>query len=41
MRAIIKITVFVLLVVFAFGAAYAQFAKPEEAVKYRKSVMFF
>jgi cytochrome c556 len=40
MRATTKITIFVLFVVFAFGAAYAQFAKPEEAVKYRKSVMF-
>jgi cytochrome c556 len=40
MRAISKITIFVLFVGFAFGAAYAQFAKPEEAVKYRKSVMF-
>jgi cytochrome c556 len=40
MRAISKITIFVLFAVFAFGAAYAQFAKPEEAIKYRKSVMF-
>ena len=40
MRAITRITIFVLFVVFAFGAAYAQFAKPEEAIKYRKSVMF-
>lgn len=40
MRAITKIAVFVLFTVFAFGAAYAQFAKPEEAVKYRKAVMF-
>jgi cytochrome c556 len=40
MRTITKITIFVLFVVFAFGAAYAQFAKPEEAIKYRKSVMF-
>jgi cytochrome c556 len=30
------------LVVFSIliGAAYAQFAKPEDAIKYRKSVMF-
>ena len=40
MKALTKIAVFVLFAVFAFGAAYAQFAKPEEAVKYRKSVMF-
>ena len=40
MRAITRITIFVLIVVFVFGAAYAQFAKPEEAIKYRKSVMF-
>ena len=40
MRAITRITIFVLFVVFASGAAYAQFAKPEEAIKYRKSVMF-
>jgi cytochrome c556 len=40
MRAITRITIFVLFVVFTFGAAYAQFAKPEDAIKYRKSVMF-
>jgi cytochrome c556 len=40
MRAITRIAVFVLFTVFAFGAAYAQFAKPAEAIKYRKSVMF-
>jgi len=40
MRAITKIMIFVLFAVLAFGAAYAQFAKPEEAIKYRKSVMF-
>ena len=40
MRAITKITIFVMFAVFAFGAAYAQFAKPEEAIKYRKSTMF-
>jgi len=40
MKRITKVTIFVLIVVFAFGAAYAQFAKPEEAIKYRKSVMF-
>ncbi len=40
MKAITRVTIFVLFVVFAFGAAYAQFAKPEDAIKYRKSVMF-
>jgi len=28
------------LVAIAFGGAYAQFAKPEQAIRYRKSVMF-
>ena len=40
MKSTTKIIISVLFVVVAFGAAYAQFAKPEEAVKYRKSVMF-
>ncbi len=40
MKAITRIAIFVLFVVFVFGAAYAQFAKPEDAIKYRKSVMF-
>lgn len=40
MKAITRIAVYVLIVAFAFGAAYAQFAKPEEAIKYRKAVMF-
>ena len=40
MKSTTKIIISILFVVFAFGAAYAQFAKPEEAVKYRKSVMF-
>jgi len=40
MKSITKVTIFVLIVVFAFGIAYAQFAKPEDAIKYRKSVMF-
>ena len=30
----------VLVAVLVVGAAYAQFAKPEEAIKYRKAVMF-
>ena len=40
MKSTAKITIFVLVLVFVFGAAYAQFAKPDEAVKYRKAVMF-
>ena len=40
MRSTTRITIFVLLAVFVFGAAYAQFSKPEEAIKYRKSAMF-
>lgn len=40
MKRITGITIFVLIIVFAFGAAYGQFAKPEDAIKYRKSVMF-
>jgi cytochrome c556 len=39
MKGIFRITIIVLVCVFAFGAAYAQFAKPDEAIKYRKSVM--
>lgn len=40
MKGIARVTIFVLIVAFGFGAAYAQFAKPEDAIKYRKSVMF-
>ena len=40
MKIILKILVCIVLVVVAFGGAYAQFAKPEYAIKYRKSVMF-
>jgi len=40
MKSITKVTIFVLIAVFAFGAAYAQFSKPEDAIRYRKSVMF-
>jgi len=40
MKSTSKITIFVLFFVFTFGVTSAQFAKPEEAVKYRKSVMF-
>ena len=40
MRAIAKVIISVLVVAFLFGTAYAQFRKPEDAVQYRKSVMF-
>lgn len=40
MKIMTRITVFVVVGVLLAGAAYAQFAKPEDAIKYRKSVMF-
>lgn len=40
MKAITRVVIIVLIVAFALGAAYAQFAKPEDAIQYRKSVMF-
>ncbi|UCD81058.1 MAG: cytochrome c [Desulfobacterales bacterium] len=40
MKAIARVIIFVFIVVFVFGAAYAQFAKPQEAIQYRKAVMF-
>jgi cytochrome c556 len=40
MKAINKAVILVLIIAFAIGAAYAQFAKPEDAIQYRKSVMF-
>jgi cytochrome c556 len=39
MKKIPRITILVLIAVFVFGAAYAQFAKPENAIRYRKAVM--
>jgi len=39
MRSISKIVVVVVLVVMVAGAAAAQFAKPQEAIQYRQSVM--
>ncbi len=39
MKTIAKFTVFVVVGVLLAGAATAQFAKPEDAIKYRKSVM--
>jgi cytochrome c556 len=40
MRLMTRITIFALLFIFVFGAAYAQVANPKDAIKYRKSVMF-
>jgi len=40
MRSISKIVVGVVLVVMVAGVAVAQFAKPEDAIQYRKAVMF-
>jgi cytochrome c556 len=40
MKTIARFTVFVVVGVLLAGAAYAQFAKPEDAIKYRQSVMF-
>jgi cytochrome c556 len=40
MKTLLKISVCFILVAVAFGGAYAQFAKPEYAIKYRKAVMF-
>ena len=39
MKAIARVVVPVLIVAFVFGAAYAQFAKSEDAINYRKAVM--
>lgn len=39
MKAITRVVVPVLIIAFLFGVAYAQFAKPEEAIAYRKAVM--
>lgn len=40
MKKIAGAATLVLIVAFVLGAAYAQFDKPEDAIKYRKSVMF-
>ncbi len=40
MKTLLKILVCLVLVAVALSGAYAQFAKPEHAIKYRKSVMF-
>ena len=39
MKRITRITILVLIVAFVCGAAYAQFGKPENAIKYRQAVM--
>ena len=40
MKKLVKLSICLIFVAVAVGAAYAQFAKPEDAIKYRKSVMF-
>jgi cytochrome c556 len=40
MKKLLQILLCLVLLVVAFGGAHAQFAKPEFAIKYRKSVMF-
>jgi len=40
MQLLKKATITVFVLSFVFGAAYAQFAKPEDAIKYRKAAMF-
>ena len=40
MKTLLKVLICFVIVAVALGGAYAQFAKPEHAIKYRKSVMF-
>jgi len=40
MKKLLMISVGLVFIAGAIGGAYAQFAKPEYAIKYRKSVMF-
>ena len=40
MKKLVKILICLIFIAAAVGGAYAQFAKPEDAIKYRKSVMF-
>ena len=40
MKKLVKLSICLIFVAVAVGGAYAQFAKPEDAIKYRKSVMF-
>jgi cytochrome c556 len=39
MRRIFKTSIILVLTILVFGVAYAQFAKPEDAIGYRKAVM--
>ncbi len=40
MKLMLRFLVCIVVVVVVFGAAYAQFSKPDDAIRYRKSVMF-
>ena len=40
MKKLVSLSICLIFVALAVGIAYAQFAKPEDAIKYRKSVMF-
>jgi len=40
MKKLVTISICLVFVAIAFGGAYAQFARPEDAIRYRKSVMF-
>ena len=40
MKKLVKLFICLMFVAVAVGGAYAQFAKSEDAIKYRKSVMF-
>ncbi len=40
MKKLVKLSICLIFAAVAVGGAYAQFAKPEDAIKYRKSVMF-
>jgi len=39
MKTLLKVLVCLVIVAVALGGAYAQFSKPEHAIKYRKSVI--
>jgi len=40
MKTTARVAIFVFIAAFVLTAAYAQFDKPEDAIKYRQSVMF-
>ena len=40
MKSLVKVLGCLVIVALALGGAYAQFSNPEQAIKYRKSVMF-